>query len=79
MIYAPGRYYRGMPDLCAGKTQLGRSVPAAGGSEGREWRLVTPMLVNRCGSLIRHNHLTPGGANARVVQKEKRYGLYPLR
>ena len=31
--------------LCAGKTQLGRSVPAAGGSsEGREWRLVTPML-----------------------------------
>ena len=27
--------------LCAGKTQLGRSVPAAGGcSEGREWRLV---------------------------------------
>ena len=43
MIYAPGRYYRGMPDAVLAK-QLGRSVPAAGGSEGREWRLVTPML-----------------------------------
>ena len=46
MIYAPGRYYRGMPDaLCWQNT--GWDDPyqrLAAASEGREWRLVTPML-----------------------------------
>ena len=46
----------------------------AAASEGREWRLVTPMLGEPVGSLIRHNHLTPGGANRQSGSEgEKRY------
>ena len=46
----------------------------AAASEGREWRLVTQCWANRCGSLIRHNHLTPGGANRQSGSEgEKRY------
>ena len=35
----------------------------AAASEGRAWRLLTPQCrASRCGSPIRRNHLTPGGA-----------------
>ncbi len=46
MIYAPGRYYRGMPDaLCWQKHSWDDPYQRlAAASEGREWRLVTPML-----------------------------------
>ena len=46
MIYAPGRYYRGH----AGRFVLAKHSwddpyqRLAAASEGREWRLVTPML-----------------------------------
>ena len=45
MIYAPGRYYWGMPDaLCWQNTADDPYQRLAAASEGREWRLVTPML-----------------------------------
>ena len=43
----------------------------AAASEGREWRLVTPMLGEPVWVADEHNHLTPGGAR-QVVQKERR-------
>ena len=42
----PGRYYRGMPDALCWQNTAG-TIPyqrLAAASEGREWRLVTPML-----------------------------------
>ena len=45
--YAPGRYYRGMPDALCWLAKHSWDDPyqrLAAASEGREWRLVTPML-----------------------------------
>ena len=72
---ALGRYYRGMPDaLCWQNTADDPYQRLAAASEGREWRLVTPMLGEPVWSLIRHNHLTPGGANRQSGSEgEKRY------
>ena len=45
MIYAPGRYYRGMPDALCWQNTAG-TIRTSGWRQlaKDEWRLVTPML-----------------------------------
>ena len=49
---------------------MNRYQRLAAASEGRAWRLLTPVQSSRCGSPIRRNHLTPGGAKRSVVSGE---------
>ena len=75
MIYAPGRYYRGMPDALCWQNTAG-TIRTSGWrqlSEGREWRLVTPMLGEPVWVADKTQSFNAWVAlTARVVQKERR-------
>ena len=44
------------------RLKLLQNDPLVNEFDKRAWRLLTPVRASRCGSPIRRNHLTPGGA-----------------